>query len=272
MESFIEILGVNLEYYFNNINSQKTFVYVHGFNSTFKKFKNLFEKLCVEKGYNFLTFNLPGHGKSKAETKTINFLSYVEISAQVIQTLLPKKAQIVLHGHSMGGGIVLSLNALPKLKPLIKKTIVVAPMNRTSLSKKVSFNRYHIPSSLKEFRKLGNLIYHQSGTYFKNAKISELREDLLLLWSNPERFKQMSKLLKSLSAEINMTTIDQGIKNAKNLFLFFGAEDGLIDVLKITDYFLDLNSKTTVYVRPQMGHTPWQEDQEFYKKWLERNI
>lgn len=69
-----------------------------------------------------------------------------------------------------------------------------------------------------------------------------------------------------------MDLIDRGIRLlGDRLTLFFGTSDGIIDLLKIVDYFLDLNPKTKIYPRPQTGHTPWIEDSKFYRQWLEKH-
>lgn len=54
-----------------------------------------------------------------------------------------------------------------------------------------------------------------------------------------------------------MDLIDRGIASmGARLTLFFGTSDGIIDLMRIVDYFLDLNPDTKIYPRPQTGHTP----------------
>lgn len=175
-ETKIEIAGLRIDYYLNRIEGvRKTLVFIHGYSSNHRYFVTLFSRLFSDLGYNLLAFSLPGHGNSDTPDINFGFRQQVDLSREIIERLAGED-DIYLHGHSMGGAIAL---ALCREELNIKDIVVVSPLNRTSISRRIILNRYYLPLTFKDARKLFSLIYYQGGSYIKSINsLTQLKEEL----------------------------------------------------------------------------------------------
>jgi pimeloyl-ACP methyl ester carboxylesterase len=96
-----------------------TIVMIHGFLGGLDMFHKVMEEL--EKEYDIIRVDLPGHGKSKLELDSYTVYDYAEAIAEILQ--YEKVANATWLGHSMGGYITLA--ALEKEIAEIDKAILV---------------------------------------------------------------------------------------------------------------------------------------------------
>ncbi|GAB6188394.1 alpha/beta hydrolase [Marinitoga arctica] len=100
-------------------NPKKTFVIVHGLGEHSGRYDFLINKL-IDKNYQVITFDLPGHGLS--EGKRGHIKNFYEIY-RYIEEITPEK--FILFGHSMGGLIALRYTEYSEKKP--EKLILSSP-------------------------------------------------------------------------------------------------------------------------------------------------
>jgi acylglycerol lipase len=90
--------------------SDKTILLVHGLGEHSGRYER-WAHLFVEKGYNFLGFDLPGHGKSsgkRGHTKSLELLLCdIDLAFNKAKGLFPN-SKFILYGHSMGGNLALN--------------------------------------------------------------------------------------------------------------------------------------------------------------------
>lgn len=88
----------------------KTILLVHGLGEHSGRYEEWAEKF-VEKGFNFVSFDLRGHGKSsgkKGFARSVDvLLDDIDLALHHTRTLFPK-TKMVLYGHSMGGNLILN--------------------------------------------------------------------------------------------------------------------------------------------------------------------
>ncbi|MFW5644697.1 MAG: alpha/beta hydrolase [Bacteroidota bacterium] len=90
--------------------SKKTILMIHGLGEHSGRYDR-WARMFVEKGYNFLSFDLRGHGRSsgqRAYAKSLEvLLSDIDLLFSKAKKMF-KDNKLVLYGHSMGGSLVLN--------------------------------------------------------------------------------------------------------------------------------------------------------------------
>ena len=114
----------------SDLKSKETILLVHGLGEHSGRYDE-WAKLFNAKAYNFLSFDLPGHGKSYGKrghiTSMETILTHVDFAIEKAQQLFPGN-KFILYGHSMGGNIVLN-HAIKRNYPFIA-LIVTSPWLR----------------------------------------------------------------------------------------------------------------------------------------------
>lgn len=119
-----------------NKNKKGTIMFIHGFTSS-NMLHYYFQKNFPENSeYDYLAINLLGHkleNKNSTNNKDYNFFNYVEyLERYIIENDLNN---LIIIGHSMGGGIALFLTE--RIKSRIKKIILVSAINSSIFMSKV---------------------------------------------------------------------------------------------------------------------------------------
>lgn len=129
----VEIDGyrVACHYWLPAGNPKATVLVIHGYFDHVGLYGHLIRYL-LERDYAVVAFDLPGHGLSSGEQASIDrFLSYVMVTAGVVECLeaLPKPLHAV--GQSTGGAVLLkSLWVSPDAAARIDKMVLLAPLVR----------------------------------------------------------------------------------------------------------------------------------------------
>ncbi len=90
--------------------SKKTILLIHGLGEHSGRYER-WAKLFVEEGFNFLTFDLRGHGRSSGKRAYAKSLDILLDDIDLLFTKAEKmfkNSKFVLYGHSMGGNLVLN--------------------------------------------------------------------------------------------------------------------------------------------------------------------
>ena len=123
--------GLKLQALYYPGESSKTMIWVHGYTSHAEResaFPGLFYRSL---GYNVLIPYLRAHGPSEGKYISLGALERQDMQRWVekVNALMPD-GQIVIHGLSMGGGIVLDLateemkNVKSKIETIVRKTML----------------------------------------------------------------------------------------------------------------------------------------------------
>ena len=212
--------------------------------------------------YNYYAVELPGHGVSPLNNKKqLRPFSYaVEVSNLIKELNLNN---IILMGHSMGGGIAMMVaNMIPEL---IKKIILVTPMNSKGTTNILGFLFKFNPKNQKQLDKLYDLLTYD----YKNNKhlIPESdREELLTLHTKYR--KDMLRLKHKMCSPRNLLTLS---KAEKNIFvptlLLLGKHDGCINYKTTTKNFnhkFKNKNNISIYLFQKAGHLPFSETPNEY--------
>jgi len=121
--------GVVLSARWHHGSEARTIVLVHGIFSDSSEMEVAATALNRESGSTVLNLDLRGHGRSGGQQFDINHIGqYEEDLADIVKSLRATRPdqQIVLAGHSMGGGVVLRY-AERKLVPPVDAYLLLAP-------------------------------------------------------------------------------------------------------------------------------------------------
>lgn len=110
-----KINNVNINYEFNNINSDITLIFLHGWGQNIQMMLPLSDKYT--KFYNTLVIDLPGFGASEEPDYAWTIHDYAHALKELVDTLSLKK--VILLGHSFGGRVALVYASLYKCEKLI---------------------------------------------------------------------------------------------------------------------------------------------------------
>ncbi len=109
VKKIIEIKSLKIAYLDNDIDSDKTLVFIHGNSMNSKSFKNQFG--CSELNeFRLLALDLTGHGDSE-NTDTYSVIKFVDVISSFFINL--KLKNFIIVGHSLGGHF--AIQSLPKL-------------------------------------------------------------------------------------------------------------------------------------------------------------
>ena len=132
----------------SDLESKETILLIHGLGEHSGRYED-WAKLFNANGYNFLSFDLPGHGKSYGKRGHVSsmetILTHIDFVMEKAHHLFPGN-KFILYGHSMGGNIVLNyaikrnypflalIVTSPWLKPIykpsfFKQTLLTATQN-----------------------------------------------------------------------------------------------------------------------------------------------
>ena len=252
--SFLKDININ-KCFFDN--SKYTVFYIHGVAGDCKSFKRISQKL-EENQISYFTLDLPCHGLSKdIPFSKINIRELANIVVQVIQHY--QLRDIILFGHSMGGGIACLI--YKKIKDLVKKVILVDPINITLMSK--FFNAFTL--GFATLFKNENLInkYQFFNVNKCSQEISNI--DWIDFVKNPHDVLYKKKFIFFIltASFSNFPLLSKITKMYKEiscpLYLIMGKEDKMVDAQKTLKWAKKNNNKVQEIVIENSGHVPFIE-------------
>lgn len=215
-----KVMGVKVNYIFNDINADKTLVLLHGWGQNIEMMMFLGDKLNK---YNILALDLPGFGKSSEPDYSWEVTDYVECVKNIVDDLELKN--ITLIGHSFGGKISLIYASKHKIDSLICLASPFCPeMKKIPFKTKV----YKTVKKIKCLKWLANIIKKRVGsTDYKNA--SEIMKGVLV-------------------KSINLNMIDEVKQITCPTMLIWGDKDTAVPINRAYELNgLIKNSKLIVY-------------------------
>lgn len=202
-------------------NPKGSILFLHGFTGNFNNklsFRSFFKE------YNFYGINMPGHGNSKYnnidELNTNNFLN-------IIVEFIKKYNlnNLILFGHSMGGGLAIMLNSI--MPDRIKLLILEAPANKSVLEN-YDIVKKMIPSNIEETKFILSKLVFDPIKFFGGEKNFE--------YFIKKEFNELNSKYKDLKIMLNIelmtdffNKIQQGIRNINKItLLYIGNKDEIV--------------------------------------------
>ncbi|GHU50869.1 triacylglycerol lipase [Bacilli bacterium] len=195
--------------------------------------------------YNIYTFDFPKHGVNTNSKVTPCFDNYCNYAVDFINN--HNLRNIILIGHSMGGGIAQCI--YPRISDRVKKIILLDPLN--------------------PFAKMSTIDMIVGGV---KMLFSKEKKEFMDKFITPENDKQLSKenLLKLL---LNITNSDslEKIKNGSYkinvpTLILFGQEDNVINHEKSKKFYDSAPFKHEFVLVPNSKHSPDLQNTGFFLK------
>ena len=244
-----------------NKKKQKLFL-IHGFGIDHRCFIYFIKQ---NPQYEIHAINIPGMHSSDIQIKKINLkMKYIasSIAAYIRENNL---TDLVLIGHSLGGALAVIVNNLLPEKT-IKKMILLAPYNITSLPKIVD-KPFHMHFNNKEsFEKLQKL------TFFDYQKAKENINSEIYYCELTKFVKKNKQNLIAIAVEMIMPeffkSIDKSLKATKvPTYLWLGEYDTFVENKFTLRYFSRSLKTFNYYVFRNCGHAFFAENfKEFNDK------
>lgn len=243
-----EIIKNEKYFYYDckNENKKGIIIFVHGFSSSYFLHSGFFIFNDFNE-YDYFSMNFSGHEidnlnketKKKIKLNQYDIYKYVDELVQMVEKFNFKN--IILIGHSMGGGISLLLNQ--RIPNRIKKLILVSPINPTiflsTIGPKYLFNTINnMNRKIKEIE--------IDSKYLNNQKFHNLIDEYLNY--EIERFLYMKRKYlflgtRLLSIKLYQTLNNLYIKINKPTLVILGENDKVIPHKFFKKYLEKINNK-----------------------------
>tara|TARA_R110002049_G_scaffold95397_8_gene234277 strand:- start:2840 stop:3655 length:816 start_codon:yes stop_codon:yes gene_type:complete len=252
-----EINSLKIAYLDNEVQSDKTLVFIHGNSMDSKGFKNQFNSSDLNK-FRLLALDFPGHGNSE-KTNSYSVIQFIDVISSFCSRL--KLQNFIIAGHSLGGHF--AMQSLPKLVGCNGAFIFGAPPIKTPLNLDEAFLPHPVMPLLfkKDLNHEDMDLFAKSVTCNKNELYikesikttdSDFREQLVLSIQNGDMVNEVAIL--------------------KNLIFPIALLCGKNDVLVNTDYIKNLSMPTLwqnkLILIEDASHCPHLENPEVLNKLL----
>ncbi len=225
----------------------KALIFIHGWSSNKHKL-DCIKQMVMEKGYEYISFDLPLHGEYKATAydKELTFDDLADYAIDYINKL--EYDEVILIAHSMGGAIVLLNYQRIKLK--IKKIILLDPLNQ------------HVGTNNKEQFKdaLEQSVKNEKPTLSSMLTGRSMANTINLL-SLVKSFNHLDFTTRFGKIELN-----SGIK----WYVIYGVNDLIINGATTSMWLKTLNKSIEVYPIEGARHNPFSDNEEECLEVLER--
>jgi len=246
-----------------------TILMIHGLGEHGGRYER-WAGLFVEKGYNFLTFDLRGHGKSSGKrgyARSIDvLLDDIDLAIRKVKRLF-KESNIILYGHSMGGNLV--LNHVIRRNYPVKALIVTSPWLRLkkepspALISIVSFLRKILPGVAIRNGIKAEQISHDPEV-IKNYSADSLNHDKITFRLFHEMYNSGYHALRNVY-KINYPFL-----------LMHGSEDSITSAKTSENYVMNTTSRTRLKIWEGQYHELhneliYKEVFDYIANWLEEH-
>lgn len=209
-----------------------TIFYLHSFMGNFqmkKSLRNYYHE------YNFFAINLPGHGNSKV--KSINE-TRIPYCINLVKSYIEKHSlhNLIMIGHSLGGGIIASLNKI--IPERISLNIFEAPANGAMLDN-INVIKRLVPNNIEDTKFIINNLYYDPIKTFGSRLDSIIKYEY-------EKSKKFNIFKSNFEVEIvqqNTKIFDEGFKSIKiPSLVIIGEKDGILPKQLMINNFQKINN------------------------------
>ncbi|WBP83892.1 alpha/beta fold hydrolase [Mycoplasmopsis edwardii] len=227
-------------------------LFLHGFTSHYKGKLRLIDDL---KKYNFYSFLMPGHFVSKEpfEDHEIFIAYFYELAVKFI--LDHDLKNLILFGHSMGGGLSLLLSSDQRVKDRIKKVVLEAPFNPAAQTT-WDFTKTLIPKTIEETKAMIDGLLYDPLKVFGSQE--NYQDAILEEFKTSQELIVLDKMLNLENTELFMQCINNNLHLMQKPTLFIlGKYDKIVPAKKTKEIFNTTNFE--VKIIDKCGHSPFNE-------------
>lgn len=222
----------------------------------------LFEHL---KDFNIYSFNLPGHGQLSKEQSfdlaQIDMHNYCELAIKFILDF--DLSDIVLVGHSMGGGIATAICEDERIKKRVIKLILETPVTFFSEEEFQNTARLLMPKDLMEVEKLSYELFYDPIGFFNGERFfKKFVEDE---FEKGQKIKHLHKLLHYFAVKGFLTRISQSAATNKRPTLALLGRYDIITPTETSFWFFNKHNQDKNYavkIIDKSKHLPMLEKKE----------
>lgn len=239
-----------------NTPSKGTIVFIHGFAITSDYFDSIASKL--NEHYDYYALELPGMGRTEVKNK--KDLYPFKFAKMISEWIKEKELEnIILIGHSMGGGTVNIIGTL--IPERIQKIISITPMSSVITSLLMKNSKNIIQYTTKKAYKKANIIAKYVDLKYPNKENDQrLIEEVKYNNENKKNFKILYKHLTSIHN--NIMKLYKAEKNISVPTLLITAEHDNIIHSKKTAKRLTKNHNVKWVEIKDSGHVPFEEQEK----------
>ena len=250
-------------------NKLGTILFIHGFTSSNMLHFYFQENFNANLGYDYLAINLPGHQfhNNSNNIKDYDFQKYIDYVYKYI--INENLDNLILIGHSMGGGIAMFLSE--KIKERIKKIILVSAINSSIFKSKVgiSFLNSVNNNNSKGIKKLEFFKYHNELN--NNDEYSTMNEyikfEIHRFFNNKKRYMYLGAQLLDPILYFKLDKIYK--KNKIPTLFLIGKYDKVIPYNSTIKYLRQLkNSHLTIKTIDNASHVSFIDNFKEYDEYL----
>lgn len=181
------VMGVKVNYYFNDIGKDETLVLLHGWGQNIEMMLPISDKF--NKDYNILIIDLPGFGKSSEPDYSWDVSDYVDCVKKIVDDLELNK--IILIGHSFGGKVSLIYASKYEVYKLI---CLASPYCKELTKLPLKTRVYKKLNTINSLKWIANIMKKYIGSKdYKNS--SEIMRGVLVKSINLEMKEDVKKII-----------------------------------------------------------------------------
>lgn len=250
-------------------NKLGTILFIHGFSSSNMLHFYFQENFNANLGYDYLAINLPGHQfqNNSNNIKDYNIHKYINYIYKYITD--KNLNNLILIGHSMGGGIAMFLSE--KVKERIKKIILVSAINSSIFKSKVgiSFLNSVNNNNSKGIEKLEFFKYHNEFNKIDEHNIINkyIKYEIHRFFNNKKRYMHLGAQLLDPLLYFKLDKIYK--KNKIPTLFLIGKYDKVVPYLPTIKYLWQLkNSHLTIKTIDNASHVSFIDNFKEYNEYL----
>lgn len=220
---------------FNNPNFNNL-VYFHAFAGSWKNKLHFFNSL---NNINIYAFNMPGHGNVKANSiDEIDLHYYQKLATNFI--LDYQLDNLILMGHSMGGGITMGILNDNEINDKVKKIILEAPANLACFTNFDIIKKF-IPKTIDDTWSTINELFYDPVSYFKTE--ANLEKFVSYEFNRLKRMSDLQRLIEYDNLKSYLQSIEQQyLQNKHETLMIMGGLDKIIPYEQTSRNILNLNN------------------------------
>ena len=237
-------------------------IFIHGFATTSNYFLNFYKKY-LEEEFNLITIELPKMGINNDELDHFNVLNYAIYVINLIKQNHWK--DFILIGHSMGAGICeIICNKIPNL---IKKCILLCPMNSSFSLKLLNTRKLLKKDTLKKEEETLKYLFYQQNHYFINDMAKQIYVRSMHNYKVKNNY-YIKKVYKSFfSLKLKKLLHNAEVNNHINTLIVLSKNDMFIDFIKANKK-LKKNHNFKILSIKECGHMPFLEQPDITSKFI----
>ena len=260
MRKYLSLSSLYIEYHQGDFN-KRPFIFVHG-NTQNDTCGEGIKDYFRQRGHTILSYDLPGHGKSKLDTSDYIFADLIDLNQQILKHY--KLTRPILCGHSLGG--MIQAGTIARYKWIESSLILCGSYDSNPVLKSTKKQKNNLNKILAEYIFEGKALFQEQFKYdyFKNRQV--LDDDLKIInrqYTQPEANEANLKSLGNFSARETL------IKMRIPILVLHGEEETVIPKVMVTEMASEYEQMELAWYSGK-GHYAFYQDSELTNVYLDK--